>query len=90
MGENFAQKILHYINGEWREIDTTEYVEVVNPATQDLLAKTPLLFSPKVDPQKQKLCAPALKLIGLRRSFARHLPGDIFAEQLDGVNFAEQ
>lgn len=36
------KKILNYINGEWREIDATEYVEVVNPATQELLAKTPL------------------------------------------------
>ena len=42
MGENFAQKTLNYINGEWREIDATEYVEVVNPATQELLAKMPL------------------------------------------------
>ncbi len=36
------KNILNYINGEWREIDATEYVEVVNPATQELLAKTPL------------------------------------------------
>lgn len=36
------KKILNYIDGEWREIDATEYVEVVNPATQELLAKTPL------------------------------------------------
>lgn len=55
------QKILNYINGEWREIDATEYVEVVNPATQELLAKTPLLFSPKVDPQKTKTLRPCVK-----------------------------
>ena len=36
------KKILNYINGEWHEIDATEYVEVLNPATQELLAKTPL------------------------------------------------
>lgn len=48
-----VQKILNYINGEWHEIDATEYVEVINPATQELLAKTPLSPTGAVDAAAQ-------------------------------------
>jgi malonate-semialdehyde dehydrogenase (acetylating)/methylmalonate-semialdehyde dehydrogenase len=40
--ENFMQKILNYINGEWVEPNVKEYVDVINPATGDVIAKTPL------------------------------------------------
>lgn len=36
------QKILNYINGEWIEPKVKDYVDVVNPATGELMAKTPL------------------------------------------------
>ena len=36
------QKILNYINGEWVEPNVKEYVDVINPATGDVIAKTPL------------------------------------------------
>jgi len=34
--------ILNYINGEWIKPESREYVDVVNPATGELLARTPL------------------------------------------------
>ena len=35
-------KILNYINNEWVEPKVSEYVDVLNPATGELIAKTPL------------------------------------------------
>jgi malonate-semialdehyde dehydrogenase (acetylating)/methylmalonate-semialdehyde dehydrogenase len=36
------QKILNYINGEWIEPNVAEAIDVVNPATGELLAQTPI------------------------------------------------
>jgi malonate-semialdehyde dehydrogenase (acetylating)/methylmalonate-semialdehyde dehydrogenase len=36
------EKILNYINGEWVEPKVAEYVDVINPATGAVIAKTPL------------------------------------------------
>jgi malonate-semialdehyde dehydrogenase (acetylating)/methylmalonate-semialdehyde dehydrogenase len=38
-------KILNYINGEWAEPKVKEYLDVVNPATGEVLARTPLCGS---------------------------------------------
>lgn len=35
-------EILNYINGEWTKPNVTEYFDVVNPATGQVIAKTPL------------------------------------------------
>ena len=35
-------KILNYINNEWVEPKVSEYADVINPATGEVLAKTPL------------------------------------------------
>ncbi len=35
-------EILNYINGEWVKPNVTEYVDVINPATGEVIAKTPL------------------------------------------------
>ena len=35
-------EILNYINGEWVKPEATEYVDVINPATGAIIAKTPL------------------------------------------------
>jgi malonate-semialdehyde dehydrogenase (acetylating) / methylmalonate-semialdehyde dehydrogenase len=40
-------KVLNYVNGEWRDSNTTEYLDVKNPATGDLLGQVPL--SPAAD-----------------------------------------
>ena len=37
-----ASKIAHYINGHWAEAKTTEWRDVVNPATGEILASVPL------------------------------------------------
>ena len=43
------QKIMNYIGGEWVEPQVTEFFEVVNPATGELLARTPLGGKVEVD-----------------------------------------
>ena len=43
------QKILNYINGEWIEPKVRDYFDVLNPATGELIAKTPLCGSSEVD-----------------------------------------
>jgi malonate-semialdehyde dehydrogenase (acetylating)/methylmalonate-semialdehyde dehydrogenase len=42
-------KILNYINNEWIEPKVSEYADVINPATGDVIAKTPLCGSGEVD-----------------------------------------
>src|SRR5215211_5461228 len=43
------KKVLNYINGQWREDGAAEYTDVVNPATQEVLARTPLSSASIVD-----------------------------------------
>ena len=42
-------EILNYINGEWIKPNVQEYVDVINPATGQLIAKTPLSTKADVD-----------------------------------------
>ena len=42
-------KILNYINNEWIEPKVSEYANVINPATGDVIAKTPLCGKEEVD-----------------------------------------
>ncbi|OGN75873.1 MAG: methylmalonate-semialdehyde dehydrogenase (acylating) [Chloroflexi bacterium GWB2_49_20] len=49
------EKILNYVNGEWISSGAKEYADVINPATAELLAKTPLGGAEEVD--KAVLCA---------------------------------
>jgi malonate-semialdehyde dehydrogenase (acetylating)/methylmalonate-semialdehyde dehydrogenase len=46
-------KILNYINNEWVEPKVSDYVDVVNPATGELLAKTPLCGQAEVEAAAQ-------------------------------------
>src|SRR5438309_9668233 len=39
----------NYVNGAWRRAAATEFVDVTNPATAELLARTPLSTSAEVD-----------------------------------------
>ncbi len=41
--------ILNYINGEWVTPHVTEYVDVINPATAKVIARTPLSLAADVD-----------------------------------------
>ena len=41
--------ILNYINGEWIKSDTSSYLEVINPATGQVIAKTPAGSKADVD-----------------------------------------
>ena len=36
-----ASKIKNYINGKWIETKGTEYLDVINPATSECLARVP-------------------------------------------------
>ena len=42
-------KILNYINNEWVEPKVNEYANVINPATGEVIAKTPLCGKAEVD-----------------------------------------
>jgi malonate-semialdehyde dehydrogenase (acetylating)/methylmalonate-semialdehyde dehydrogenase len=42
-------KILNYINGEWVSPIVSEYVDIINPATGEVMAKTPLSGKADVD-----------------------------------------
>jgi len=42
-------KILNYINNEWVEPKVSEYADVINPATGEVIAKTPLCGKAEVD-----------------------------------------
>jgi len=43
------QKILNYINSEWVESKATEFVDIINPATAELMGRTPLSSKAEVD-----------------------------------------
>src|SRR5580692_6916776 len=42
-------KLQNYINGGWRRATATEFVDVTNPATMEVLARTPMSTSADVD-----------------------------------------
>ena len=44
-----AQPLENYIDGQWRQSDAQEYLDVVNPATSEVLARTPLSPATEVD-----------------------------------------
>jgi malonate-semialdehyde dehydrogenase (acetylating) / methylmalonate-semialdehyde dehydrogenase len=44
-----APELQNYVEGEWRSSATQEYVDVLNPATAELLARTPLSTATDVD-----------------------------------------
>jgi malonate-semialdehyde dehydrogenase (acetylating)/methylmalonate-semialdehyde dehydrogenase len=44
-----AVDILNYVNGGWRKSSTNEYLDVSNPATSELVARTPLSTKADVD-----------------------------------------
>lgn len=44
-----SMKILNYIDNEWLEPDVKEFSEVINPATGELIARTPLCGPAEVD-----------------------------------------
>lgn len=43
------EKILNYINGAWTEPQAREHFDVINPATGQVIAQTPLSGAPEVD-----------------------------------------
>lgn len=46
-------RLLNYINGEWRQSSTDEYLDVVNPATNEVLGQVPLSPASEVDEAAQ-------------------------------------
>jgi len=47
--ETTLQKVKLLINGEWVESQTTEWHDIINPATQQVLAKVPFATAAEVD-----------------------------------------
>jgi len=58
-------RIKNYYNGEWRESTAVEFVNVINPATQEVMGKTPLSPASEVDAAAQ---AAAQALLDWRRT----------------------
>ena len=50
-------KILNYINNEWVEPQVSEYADVINPATGQVIARTPLCGKTEVDAAAQAAAA---------------------------------
>jgi len=46
-------RLLNYINGEWRQSAAADYLEVINPATSEVLAQVPLSPAAEVDEAAQ-------------------------------------
>src|SRR5271155_2898530 len=44
-----APELQNYVNGSWQPSSATEFVDVINPATMELLARTPISTSADVD-----------------------------------------
>ena len=47
--ETTLQKVKLLIDGEWVESQTTEWHDIINPATQQVLAKVPFATAEEVD-----------------------------------------
>lgn len=47
--ETTVQKVKLLIDGEWVESQSTEWHDIVNPATQQVLAKVPFATAAEVD-----------------------------------------
>jgi len=60
--------ILNYINGKWRTSEAKEWLEVINPATAELLGRTPLSTAADVEAAAQ---AAAQAFPGWRRTPAQ-------------------
>jgi malonate-semialdehyde dehydrogenase (acetylating) / methylmalonate-semialdehyde dehydrogenase len=52
-----APELENYIGGSWRRSTATEYVDVTNPATTELLARTPVSSAAEVDAAVQAAAA---------------------------------
>ncbi|HET7259018.1 MAG TPA: aldehyde dehydrogenase family protein, partial [Candidatus Acidoferrum sp.] len=52
-----AIELENYINGAWRRATASEYADVTNPATSELLARTPLSAAADVDSAVQAAAA---------------------------------
>ena len=52
-----AVDILNYVNGAWRKSTATEFVDVINPASGELIARTPLSTKADVDAVVQAAAA---------------------------------
>ncbi|MET0613670.1 MAG: aldehyde dehydrogenase family protein, partial [Pseudomonas caspiana] len=47
--DNTVDRVKLLINGEWVESQSTEWHEIINPATQQVLAQVPFATSGEVD-----------------------------------------
>ncbi|MEO1147185.1 MAG: CoA-acylating methylmalonate-semialdehyde dehydrogenase [Cyanobacteria bacterium J06638_22] len=55
-----VERLQNYINGTWQDATATEWLDVVNPATQEVLAQVPLSPASEVD-QAAKAAAEAFQ-----------------------------
>ena len=53
-----STKILNYINNEWIEPIVGEYADVINPATGEVIARTPMCGGADVGAAAQATASP--------------------------------
>ena len=51
--------VLNYVNGQWIKPDAPEYFDVINPATGELIARTPLCGIDEIAAAAQAACPPS-------------------------------
>jgi malonate-semialdehyde dehydrogenase (acetylating)/methylmalonate-semialdehyde dehydrogenase len=54
-------EILNYIRGEWQAAPGSENFDVLNPATGELIARTPMCGAAEVDAPRSRRCASRLR-----------------------------
>ena len=67
-------EILNYINGEWVKPNGDDYLDVINPATGIMIAKTPLGSKADVEAAAQAARWRALSPASASRALHRRLP----------------
>ena len=81
--------ILNYINGQWRTSEASEWLDVINPATAELLGRTPLSPAADVEQPPRQLPRPSLAGGARRRRTASSTCfklRDLMKTQIDDIS----
>ncbi len=59
-------KVPNYVNGQWVDSKATEWLDVTNPATGEVIAQTPLSNAAEVGSRDRSGCRPPFRNGGAR------------------------
>ena len=63
-----ANKLTHFINGQWTESRASEWRDVVNPATGETIATVPMAEADEVNAAIERKLERNLPLVPIRRN----------------------